>query len=218
MRTEEITAQIDVLLAEVERARRASPYDDLSGGLGDDGLMGVYTRLRAGIDRLSPPGSRYAKEADAIAEDRGLAGKAVLGFGGVLRAMKADFEAGYTQSFKELVHSAVFEDFLEMATELLSKGYENPAAVVAGSVLEEHVRSLAAVAGVGHPGRSRISVDTMLIELVKRSQISESQRKLAVAWYGLRNEAAHGHFQNVAPEDVGRMIDGVRDFMLRYPA
>jgi hypothetical protein len=218
MRTEDLTAQIDVLLAEVERARQASPYDDLSGGLGDDGLMGVYTRLRAGIDRLSPPGSRYAKEAEAIAERSGLVGEAVLGFGGVLQAMKADFEAGYTQSFKELVHSAVFEDFLDMATELLSKGYENPAAVVAGSVLEEHVRSLAVVAGVSDAGPRRMSVDTMLIELVKHSHISESQRKLAAAWYGLRNEAAHGHFENVAPEDVRRMIDGVRDFMLRYPA
>ena len=61
-----------------------------------------------------------------IAEKTALVGKAVLAFGGVLRAMKADFEAGYVQSFEQIVHSAVFEDFLDMATELLSKGYKDP--------------------------------------------------------------------------------------------
>jgi hypothetical protein len=40
--------------------------------------------------------------------------------------MKADFEAGYVQLFEQIVHSAVFEDFLDMATELLSKGYKDP--------------------------------------------------------------------------------------------
>ena len=35
-----------------------------------------------------------------------------------------------------------FTDFLEMAEYLISNGYKDPAAVMAGSVLEEHLRQL----------------------------------------------------------------------------
>jgi hypothetical protein len=218
MRSDQVIDQINTLLKEVERARRASPHSDLSGGLPDDEMRQVHTRLRAVIDRLSAPGSRYAKEADAIAGERNLVGYAILDFGGILQAMKADFEAGYVQTFEELVHSAVFEDFLEMASELLTKGYKDPAAVIAGSVLEEHVRSLAGRSGLNlNVGKRPKSVDELLIELVKAGRFSESQRKISAGWYGLRNEAAHGKYANVVAGDVGRMIDGIRDFMLRYP-
>jgi hypothetical protein len=40
------------------------------------------------------------------------------------------------------VAAEVFTDFIEMAEHLLEQGYKDPAAVVAGSVLEEHLRQL----------------------------------------------------------------------------
>jgi len=105
------------------------------------------------------------------------------------------------------------------ATELLTKGYKDAAAVISGSVLEGHVRSLAVRNSINVTAGTRTrSVDELLIELVKEGQVSESQRKIAAGWYGLRNEAAHGHYANVVASDVDRMIDGIRDFMIRYPA
>jgi hypothetical protein len=61
---------------------------------------------------------------------------------GVLRALRADYEAGRLQSFQELVHADLFSDFLEMAEYFLQEGYKDPAAVIAGGVLEQHLRKL----------------------------------------------------------------------------
>ena len=44
--------------------------------------------------------------------------------------------------FHELVHADIFTDFLEMADYLLEEGYKDPAAVLAGGTLEEHLRKL----------------------------------------------------------------------------
>ncbi|MBV9942032.1 MAG: hypothetical protein JO262_07900 [Solirubrobacterales bacterium] len=79
----------------------------------DDEMRQIHTRLRAGIDRLTAPGSRYAKEADAVVRT-GFVGSQLLNLAGILQAMRADFDAGYVQTLEELVHSAVFEDFLDM--------------------------------------------------------------------------------------------------------
>ena len=40
------------------------------------------------------------------------------------------------------MHAELFADFLEMADYLLSEGYKDPAAVLGGSMLEEHLRQL----------------------------------------------------------------------------
>lgn len=54
-----ITNQIDPLLKEVGRARTASHYKDLSGGLPKDELTEISTRLKAAIIRLTTKGSVY---------------------------------------------------------------------------------------------------------------------------------------------------------------
>ena len=60
----------------------------------------------------------------------------------MLQALRTDYECGYLQSVVELVHADVFADFIEMADYLLQQHYKDPAAVVAGSVLEAHLRKL----------------------------------------------------------------------------
>ena len=63
---------------------------------------------------------------------------------GLLQQARVDIEAGYLHTtIAGLIHAEVFADFLEMGDELSNKGYKDPAAVVAGSVLEEHLRKLA---------------------------------------------------------------------------
>jgi hypothetical protein len=218
MDSAQIVAQIDQLLPEVERARSASPHHDLSGGLPDDEMRQIHTRLRAAVDRLAAPGSRYAVEADAAVQ-HGFIGEQLLDLGGILQALRADLQAGYVQTFEELVHSAIFEDFLEMASELLGKAYKDAAAVIAGTVLEEHTRALANRSGIPLTnGKRTRSEDELLIDLVKAHLFSETQRKIAASWYGIRNSAAHGDYANVLADDVRRMIDGIRDFMNRFPA
>jgi hypothetical protein len=217
MQTKQVVDQIESLLKELDRARAASPHDDLSGGLPDDELMKIKIRFMACIERLAPKGSAYSESAKIL---KGWNGYMVVELGGILGALKSDFEAGYIQTIEELVHGIVFDDFLEMASELLKKGYKDPAAVVAGSVLEEHIRKLAIrnnMTVLESTGKNK-KFDTLTIELVKIQQISEPQRKIIAGWYGQRSEAAHGNYSNVVENEVSRMIEGIRDFMVRFPA
>jgi hypothetical protein len=62
---------------------------------------------------------------------------------GILRGLRNDYEAGYMRTVEDLVRADLFTDFIEMAEELVGKGYEDAAAVITGSVLEEHLRKLA---------------------------------------------------------------------------
>jgi hypothetical protein len=201
--TAAILAQLDDLLSQYEQARN----DQIAPWLLH------RARLYAAGMRLSPPGSPHrALVESAAAMTRPDA--AAYALAQVLHGLRADVAAGYTQDFRDLVHAALFEDFLAMAEELQSKDYDAAAAVIAGSVLEEHLRKLAEKRAVG-PSHS---VDRLSADLVKAGAFSEPQRKIVAGWYAQRTEAAHGRHANVVHEEVGRMIAGVRDFLVRYPA
>jgi len=144
---------------------------------------------------VAPERSSYLTAARAV---KGHNGHIVLELGGILGALRSDLQDGYIHTIEELVHGAVFDDFLEMASEPLTKGYKDPGAVIAGTVLEEHIRKLAVrnSLSVLDAKNKPKSFDTLAIELVKTRQFCEPQRKILAGWYGQRNEAAHGHMMN----------------------
>lgn len=208
--------------------RLSAVLQDLEGATDENGSIGSYdarrviTRARAAIERYAPPGTPYEQEARAIVDHSPRANEAwrARQLGAVIHALRDDFELGGLLSIREIVHADLFDDFLEMGEELLSKGFIGPAAVIAGTVLEEHLHKLAGKHGISTAkanGRPK-SVEDLGVELRKAEVLTEVQRKGMAAWYALRNEAAHGRFQNLDPGEVERMVDGVRDFVARHPA
>ena len=136
------------------------------------------------------------------------------------QALNIDHEAGHLRTLEELVHADLLSDFIEMADHLLERGFKDPAAVVAGTVLEVQARKLAAKADIDvsdAKGRPK-SFDQLAVDLVKARSLTEADRKLAVAWYGIRKHAAHGEGDKIVTDQVRIMIDGIRAFLPRYPA
>jgi hypothetical protein len=137
---------------------------------------------------------------------------------GVLVALRSDIEAGYVRTLEELVHADVFADFLEMATELQNKGYKDAAAVVAGSTLEEHLRTLSAKHGLtvnkddGSPKKADL-LNAELADRAKGDAYNKLVQKQVTAWLDLRNKAAHGQYGEYEHPQVAAMISGIRDFM-----
>jgi hypothetical protein len=215
---EQVLEQIDTLLAEFDRARSAATYDDLSGGLRADDLGAIRTRMRAAISRMTSEGSDYARAADRT--DKTHHGHAVISLTAVLRALRADVEAGYTHTLEELVHADLFSDFLEMAEELQRGGYKDAAAVIAGSTLEEHLRKLAARTGVAAmtPNGTPKKASGLNDELALQGAYNALEKKSVTAWQALRNDAAHGNYGEYDHKQVAGLIQGVRDFMVRHPA
>jgi hypothetical protein len=63
---------------------------------------------------------------------------------GVLKAAHDDLKQGYLFDLRKLIEAEVLDDFLEQGVALLSAGYYQAAAVVAGCVLEDGLRKLCA--------------------------------------------------------------------------
>ena len=200
-----ILDQIDRALAIYDEHKARAQYDDLSD-LGDAVHVEVHTVLGATLDRLAPPGSRYREALRRRPQD----------IVGALRALRRDYDAGYLARVQGLIRAEVFADFLEMAQHLLDQGYKDPAAVLVGGVLEEHLRTLCAAHGISTSTAGRPKkADAMNAELGGAGVYNKLDQKNVTAWLDLRNKAAHGQYDQYTADQVTTVISGVQEFAAR---
>jgi hypothetical protein len=214
--------QIDAVLARGGLSPGQFPSDQFFfQGHTPGSRTALATAWTAAIDRLSPRSSEYRAQV-LLSLNRFAANhpKHLQSLAGILNALRADYEEGYMTTIEELIHADVFADFLGMAAELIDKGYKDPAAVLTGSVLEEHVRKLCDRHDVpiAAPDGSPRKADTLNAELVKAGAYGKLDQKSVTAWLGLRNDAAHGHYDRYEREQVALMLESVRNFLSRHPA
>lgn len=138
----------------------------------------------------------------------------------ILEAIRDEVSGGWLFEIRSLVASELFSDFLDQAEHLLSQGYKDAAAVMIGSVLEEHLRQLCIRFSIdlndikdGKPVPRK--ADRLNAELVKASAYKALDAKQITAWLGLRNDAAHGNYSDYSKEQVRSLLTGVMDFMVR---
>lgn len=205
---QEIIAQIDRALTLYSEHRRRSQYGDLSD-LGGDVHEEVDTIVAATIDRLAPPGSKYWANLNGF----------LINKIGSLRALRRDYDEGYLSTIQGLIRSELFADFLEMAEHLLEQGYKDPAAVLVGGVLEEHLRALCSARSIATSlsGRPK-KADAMNAELATEGAYNKLDQKSVTAWLDLRNKAAHAQYSEYTLEQVTTMLSGVREFAARIAA
>jgi hypothetical protein len=143
---------------------------------------------------------------------------------GILSALKVSIINGELRPISELLNAALFSDFLEMAEHLLEEGYEDAAAVIIGSVLEEHIRKLCIKNDVSltyTDAKSKIkpeSFENLNVNLRKAGVYKLSDQQLLTGWYTVRNAAAHGNYSEYDEKQVKDMFKWVRDFITRHPA
>jgi hypothetical protein len=194
----------------------------------------ISALYRSAIGRLAPPSTSYVADSQRHADQYtayqlasypGLRHNLVQGLEGILRALRSDLAAGRTLTFAELIHSELFSDFLEMAEYLLNdEKLKDPAAVLAGGVLEEHLRKLCGKEGLDTDAvdstgsRHAKKLDTLNADLSRKGTYGKNEQKQITAWAGIRNDAAHGHFDKYGADQVILMLQGIRAFMGRNPA
>lgn len=137
---------------------------------------------------------------------------------GVLKGLRRDIESGYLLTLEQEAHGAVFSDLLEMADHLVVEKLVLPAAVVAGSALEAHLRSLAERSGVKTMAREKPKrAGRLNDELGSKGIYRKAEQKQILAWQDIRNSAAHGE-GDFSAQEVRLMVQGIRDFVGRHPA
>lgn len=180
----------------------------------------VATSARAVVYRIAGPNSIYHRHCEEIMTSSAWIQHKALQLVGVVESLRADVEAGYMRSYAELLHGELFGDFLEMARHLLEEGYKDPSAVVAGAVLEGHLRQLCIKSSVDPTtdGTRPKKADAMNADLAKETAYNLLDQKSVTAWLDLRNKAAHGNYDQYTKDQVTLMVDGIRDFVARNPA
>ena len=191
------------------------------GGTG--GASEANALMVACIERWTPPGSTYRKMmSDVRPFPDNPKEKAESQLRGIIRALRRDYDKDLVRSFEQLVHASLFSDLLEQAEHLLAERYLLPAAVITGSVLEEHLRKLATLAGIslveakGHHVKTSALNDQLKVAQVY-SQVKWRQNQV---WIDVRNEAAHGkdEFKLRTEGELRSMIGSVRELLIRHPA
>jgi hypothetical protein len=139
---------------------------------------------------------------------------------GILESIKLEFERGWISSLKGLVAEEIFSDLIEMSEYFMKEGYKNPAAVMIGCVLEEHLRQLCESNGIDvttEKGDKHIPKKANLLnaELAKAGIYGKLDSKNILAWFDLRNSAAHGKFDDYNNEQVQTMLSGAAEFIAR---
>lgn len=108
----------------------------------------------------------------------------------------------------------VVSDILGQAQIILDNTGNHPAAaaVLIGASLEEFLRNWIEDEGLSVAGRP--GIDAYCKALRSQGLISKQDVKDITAWAGIRNNAAHGEWEEVADRGrIGLMLDGVNLFM-----
>lgn len=177
--------------------------------------------LRSAIERFTPEDSSYRRQVAKLTHNAISAARADTAddLVGVLSALIRDYEKDRLRTLEELIHSDVSGDYLQQAEALLKAGYKDPAVVLAGSVLEQHLRNLAEKHGIGvFAGGSWKKADRLNSDLGKAGVYGKTEQKLVTALLGRRNEAAHGNYDLYDAQEARLHLDNVHALVTRFPA
>jgi hypothetical protein len=219
----QITA-IEALYAELDRNKGHADFS--GGGNGPEQCAEYNSMCLAAIERAVGRQHSYFQQAESQVKGcyGGVgSGAAIRQLYGIIRALKRDVEAGHLAELSEIVHASLFSDFLEMADHLLEQGYKDPAAVLAGGVLEEHLRQLCVKNGISlaeatRTGSVKPRRAESLNEALGKSVYNLLQQKTVTAWLDLRNKAAHAQYADYTKEQVQLLSAGLKNFIAQYPA
>ena len=141
----------------------------------------------------------------------------------ILNNFRNDVSEGWLGNLQGIISAEIFSDFLEMASYLLDEYYKDAAAVMVGSVLEEHLRQLCnkneIEITVEKSGKLKSKTASLLNDELKAKGIYNLlNQKSVTGWLDLRNCAAHGKYNQYELSQVKNMLEGVRCFIISNPS
>lgn len=189
-------------------------------------LRSVATRLGHLVRALSGPNGQHLADLERIQSKGSFSTMHANLFGhvselcGLAKAVQHQLRAGLFAHARGLLQAEVFDDFLEMSEHLLGAGYKDPAAVIAGAVLEDALRKRVEREGLptlDAKGKG-LTIEPMNVALAKAGVYNVLTQKQVTAWADLRNKAAHAQWDEYDAAQVKHLLEGVRKFCGDYLA
>ncbi|TDP00307.1 hypothetical protein [Flavobacterium sp. 245] len=216
--------QAQEIITEYNLTKSKAKYLDLSD-LSEELLTRLITKSKSFVVRVVGEKSEYYKDIISALTQKNLGlGTNLSHVIGSIIALKEDLENDYLKSYSELLHSEIFSDYIEISRHLLENGYKDSSAVIIGSTLESHLRKLCLKHNVEielDKGNGKISYknsERMNTDLTKEEAYSLANQKQITAWLAIRNNSAHGKYDEYTESEVKLMIMGVENFILSNPA
>ena len=216
-----VQKEIDALIVTSnELVETASISDSSLGHESVQRLTSIAVRGGQLIDRLYGPESQHAKMLQTVLKTKGFTimhsnyYDHVAQIGGIFKAVKHDVDTGMLIDFRRLVQAELFSDFLEMAEYLLGEGYKDASAVLLGAVLENALRKISDAREISTSkanGRP-LSIEAMNVRLAKDGAYNALVKKQVTSWSNLRNDAAHGRYEEYDTGQVKQMMFFVQKF------
>lgn len=142
----------------------------------------------------------------------------------ILEAMRGSLEKGLLDPIADIVEAEISADYMTQAELLLDDCKEAdysyiPAAVLAGAVLERHLRRLCekqdpVISTLKANGKKK-TLDPLIADLKKAGVFNANTAKQLVGFAGIRNSAAHGEWAQITREQIKAMVSGVNDFLVK---
>jgi hypothetical protein len=129
------------------------------------------------------------------------------------------------QNLASEIESEITADYMGQAENLLKEGspgkYDHvPAAVLAGAVLEKSLKTICSQLSppehINTQNGSPLKLNALIDALKKRDVYNELTAKQLRAWADIRNQAAHGNFEEFTKDQVGFMVSGITNFLIQY--
>ena len=185
----------------------------------NDGIVNPtnVAKLRASARNLLTillPGSKvYLDEWDGL----NLEGQPRINAGwykGILIAAHEDFLNGIIVDPTLLLRADIFVDFLQQAEYLLGEGFKDASAVIIGSVIEDSLRKLCDIHHIDYTSKN--SINHLNQELYKNKIYNKLWFEEIGAKAVIRNDAAHGHYDQYIADDVQLMLSFTRKFLVEF--
>ena len=215
-------AQLAAIDREHGALKMRERHAQFGGGASDDDYAQFNCLCLSAIERIAARGSTYYQQALRELDQQGSLTSAMLAAGlyALVSSLKDDIQSDATATFQEVENAWVLGEFLVMAEALVGQDCLGAALVLAGGVLESHLRHLAAKHDLQPPdgGRARPAsagvINAALIEVAYGREVSV---KVSVGLSVFR-EAVQGQSEDLSPQSVSAFIRYVRVFMEGYPA
>ena len=199
--------------------------DDTIAAAGSDNFGPLFSRFRAQslsfINDLYGTSKPYYSEFEITCRKHGE--NDVKNCKGILTAIRQDIDNGYyLATLSGLVLAEIFSNYLDMANYYLDENHKDAAAVIIGSTLENHLRSLS-TKNIPPP---QVTSNTPITpktanalndDLYKAKVYDKVNHAMVGSWVKIRNEAAHGNYQVITKQQVELMLTGVRQFVASHP-
>jgi len=175
------------------------------------------------VDRFAPSASSFRIKAERLRDQdtKMFVGAVIQPLTGLVKSLRDAIAADQLTRIESLIRADTFTDFLSMSEHLLEEGYKDAAAVIAGTVVEQHLRALCKLRSIPTKQPDGVKwkkAELLNQDLAKDNTITTLEQKQITHWLGLRNAAAHGEYEKYDTPQVQLMVAAISFFMAQHPA